>query len=177
MVELRLSAVKSNQVKSSQTNTRNTFAGFIKKGHRGLRPCMRKIEPFRINGKVLFLSVRCLVTVAKMSSTLRFFLSTVVLSYLGSNGVSAQYAPAPPSAQQYYGDPPPSPPNRPPSPAPPLRPPLSPGYTSRTATVCHNECAEWANDGVCDDGGPGSSYFACDLCAAPSPPELNPCVC
>ena len=173
--------MQSSQIKSSQVRPTHVTplrgTGVHKKGHRGLRPCMRKIDCFE---KVLFLSVRFFIVDGchMTSSSLRFFLSTVVLSYLENYGVSAQYAPAPPSAQQYiYGDPPPSPPNRPPSPAPPLRPPLSPGYTSRTATVCHNECAEWANDGVCDDGGPGSSYFACDLCAAPSPPELNPCVC
>ena len=143
------------------------------------------------------------------SPTLRVVLSTVVLSYLGTNGVSASYNyggvpgggggggggggvpggggggggfflvdPHPPDLPPSPPPPSPSPPppSRPPPPEPPLRPPLSPGYTSVFATVCHNECA-FAHNGVCEDGGPGSSFFDCDLCAAPSPPELNPCVC
>ena len=112
---------------------------------------------------------------ATMIPSLRFVLSFVVLSFLASNGVSAQYpyddppSPPPPS-------PSPPPPNRPPPPEPPLRPPLFPGYTSLYApVVCQNEC-EWANNDVCEDGGPGSSYSDCNLCAAPSLPELNPCV-
>ena len=28
--------------------------------------------------------------------------------------------------------------------------------------LCNNSC-EWANDGVCDDGGPGARYDVCDL--------------
>ena len=143
-----------------------------------------------------------------MSPHLRFVLSTVVLSYLGSNGVSASEddggGPGGPGGPGFVppggggggggpgfflDDPPdlppsppppspsPPPPSRPPPPEPPLRPPLSPGYTSVFEPVCHNECDELANNGVCEDGGDGSSFFDCDLCAAPSPPELNPCVC
>jgi hypothetical protein len=152
----------------------------------------------------------------RAAMTLRFVLSTAVLSYLGSNGVSANYnyggvpgggngggvpgngggvpgggggvpggggggffdldppdlppSPPPPS-------PSPSPPSRPPPPEPPQRPPLFPGYTSVFVSVCQNECLAFANNGVCEDGGDGSSFFDCDMCAAPSPPELNPCVC
>ena len=143
-----------------------------------------------------------------MSPNLRFVLSTVVLSYLGSNGVSANYAygggggapggggvpggggaPGGGLGPGFFYDPPdlppsppppspsPPPPSPPPPPEPPQRPPLFPGYTSRYEEVCHNECHAFANNGVCEDGGDGSSFFDCDLCAAPSPPELNPCVC
>jgi hypothetical protein len=153
-----------------------------------------------------------------MSPKLRFVLSTVVLSYLGSNGVSASYnyggvpgggngggvpgggngggvpgggngGGVPGGGGGGFFDPPdeppsppppspsPPPPSRPPPPEPPQRPPLFPGYTSVFASVCHNECLAFANNGVCEDGGDGSSFFDCDLCAAPSPPELNPCVC
>lgn len=36
---------------------------------------------------------------------------------------------------------------------------------SEAASICTNACGEggvWNNDGSCDDGGPGSEYFACD---------------
>ena len=143
-----------------------------------------------------------------MTPNLRFVLSTVVLSYLGSNGVSAQnsyaYGGGGPGGggpggggpgggggggPGFFFDPPdlppsppppspsPPPPSRPPPPEPPQRPPLFPGYTSRYQTLCNNECLGFANNNVCEDGGDGSSFFDCDLCAAPSPPELNPCVC
>ena len=146
--------------------------------------------------------VRCVLP-STMSPILRFVLSTVVLSYLGSNGVSASEDDPPGGGGGVPGggggvpggggggffDPPdeppsppppspsPPPPSRPPPPEPPQRPPLFPGYTSVFASVCHNECLAFANNGVCEDGGDGSSFFDCDLCAAPSPPELNPCVC
>ena len=75
------------------------------------------------------------------------------LSYIGLS--YGNFPPEPPE--------PPSPPN--PSPAP-SRPPLAPGYASSSITLCENICLDesgndWANDGVCDDGGPGSDFSAC----------------
>ena len=77
---------------------------------------------------------------------------------------------------------PPSPPRSPPPPPPPSMPPPSP---PPPPLICSNHCAEqgWANDGVCDDGGPGSEYAGCEFgydcedCSvrlAPSPPPSLP---
>ena len=79
---------------------------------------------------------------------------------------------------------PPAPPNHPPPPPPPSRPPPSP---PPPPLVCNNDCLEqgWANDGVCDDGGPASQYSGCAYgtdcldCGAvtrlaPSPPPSAP---
>eukprot|EP00966_Prymnesium_polylepis_P132928 3072669-Prymnesium_polylepis.1 len=48
---------------------------------------------------------------------------------------------------------PPSPPAPPPSPCPPSLPPTWPG-------ICQNTCM-YLDDGICDDGGAGSTYADC----------------
>lgn len=35
-------------------------------------------------------------------------------------------------------------------------------YSCDSESKCSNTC-QWANDGVCDDGGSGSTYNLCDL--------------
>ena len=83
--------------------------------------------------------------------------------------------PPPPPEPPSPPTPPPLPSGPPPSPPPPPHPPLA----------CSDACEEhgWASDGVCDDGGPGSTYSGCEVgtdcsdCSArwaPSPPPLPP---
>ena len=55
--------MQSSQIKSSQVRpTHVTLCGVHKKGHRGLRPCMRKIDPFRKGS--IFVSSLSLLPVA-----------------------------------------------------------------------------------------------------------------
>ena len=86
------------------------------------------------------------------------------LSYIGLS--YGQPPEPPPTSSTSYSYEPPEPPFAPnPSPAP-SRPPLAPGYASSSIALCENICVgefgnDWANDGVCDDGGPGSDYSDC----------------
>ena len=82
-----------------------------------------------------------------------------VLLWIGLSYIGLSYGNFPPAE-------PPEPPYAPnPSPAP-SRPPLPPGYASSSITLCENICVDesgndWANDGACDDGGPGSDFSDC----------------
>ena len=40
---------------------------------------------------------------------------------------------------------------------------MPPGFAVRLPTLCENICVDWANDDVCDDGGPGSQFSECSL--------------
>eukprot|EP00962_Isochrysis_galbana_P003821 scaffold1070_cov102-Isochrysis_galbana.AAC.1 len=75
----------------------------------------------------------------------------------------------------------------------PPRPPPMPGTPPSPPTFCEDDCVvgrnDWTNDGICDDGGPGSEYDGCDWgadcsdCgvrmtqppAPPSPPPFPQC--
>jgi len=62
----------------------------------------------------------------------------------------------------------------------PMAPPLNPGYVSSIASLCTETCY-YDDDGYCDDGGTGSSYFDCDYgsdcadCGTRSDPSLALC--
>ena len=78
--------------------------------------------------------------------------------------------------------PPPSPPSRPPPPPSPSPPPLPPGPPP-PPMVCADDCP-FEKNGVCQDGGPGSSGTSCTLgrdctdcgprLVPPPPPDMRP---
>ena len=113
-----------------------------------------------------------------------------------------KYHPTPPplSPSPLMPPPPPSPqPSPPPAPPPPLPPPPMPlPPASPSDRICLNDCnvytrfgtsVTYSNDGVCDDGGPGSEFNTCTTgndCAdcgvrfeaylPPSSPPSNPVI-
>ena len=80
--------------------------------------------------------------------------------------------------ERFY--PPPAAPPVSPPPTPPSAPPLGPGYIAKVASACSETC-DYAGDGECDDGGPGSAYADCSYgsdctdCGTRSDPSLAIC--
>jgi len=71
-------------------------------------------------------------------------------------GLRPVLMPPPPSPPEF-----PSPPSPPPTPPSPPSPPASPSSPPFTPSVCSDECF-YADDGFCDNGGPGAQFYLCE---------------